>query len=554
MALLSPIWLVAVLPWIAVMLWLFRGRRPRVPVPYLPLWHGPAPVPHPRRKLQTIPFAAAMALLAALLAILAAARPEVRGLGPRDGSRLVLVVDRGMSMSARTAGGPRFEERTRALLAEIARRDPSQAIDLVPIPGDGVIQTTAAECLARVAAWSPTARDTRRSVEEVVGAHLAASNTTVFAVTDHGLPARDRLVRIGRDTRVSDVGIAAVAARDQPTPQVMVRVLNQSQLSHGMVEVSTDQGPIRQSIDLPSPGETRDYFVTAQRLGTVISVRLIGQDDLTADDQAWLVREGSSPRVEVRAQVSPELERLIGAYSRARPAAGDSTRVPLVGSAAELPAEGPAVVIDAAERERSPGTVQVVAHPVTAHVSFEGLAMRVGGEPPARWAPLVRVGSRIAVAVRPDGPRQVWVGFDAPGWPTEPDYVVFWTNVFDWAGGTGAGATFAAHPLDEWSPEWKPVEPAGMVPGDVPELYRRADGTLRSFNAPAVAFEPPMGGDDWRARASALTSGRSPLGLSLVLLALAAAALAVAAATWKRAARPSRLPELAAPARAPGAA
>src|SRR5690348_4364178 len=99
---LSPIWLVALVPWAVVALWLFQGRRPPVGIPYLRLWHGPVPLRHPKRKLRTIPIAVATALLATLLAILAAAKPAIRSLRSSDETPLVLIIDRGLSMSART--------------------------------------------------------------------------------------------------------------------------------------------------------------------------------------------------------------------------------------------------------------------------------------------------------------------------------------------------------------------------------------------------------------------------------------------------------------------
>ncbi|HSU66812.1 MAG TPA: hypothetical protein VLJ39_08075, partial [Tepidisphaeraceae bacterium] len=273
------------------------------------------------------------------------------------------------------------------------------------------------------------------------------------------------------------------------------------------------------------------------------SCRLDVSDDLPADDRAWLVREGSSPKVEPHASLSAELARVAEVYQRSRPAGEGSARLMLVRETAQLPARERGVIAAAGNETIAPKPVRVEPHRVTAHVNWDALPgpLRIAGDPPAGWSPLVSVAGRVLVAARPEEPRQVWVGFDAPEWARTTDFVIFWTNVFDWAG--GGGASFVAHPLSEWSPEWTPVEPIPAPAGMWPGLYRRSDGALRAFAAPGVKMSSPVR-TDWASRLSAVPVTVGRLDLSGVLLALAVGCVALSAGVWRRARQAARIPEI----------
>src|SRR5688500_14889144 len=94
----SPLWLLALLPWTAVVAYLLWGRRRRVDVPFMALWpaEGDDAV-RVRRRVMPPPLALALAILAMLLAILAAGRPGVPVERPRE--PLTVVIDRGWSVS-----------------------------------------------------------------------------------------------------------------------------------------------------------------------------------------------------------------------------------------------------------------------------------------------------------------------------------------------------------------------------------------------------------------------------------------------------------------------
>ena len=536
MLLLSPIWLVGLFPLAALAVWVLWGRRTRIEVPFLPLWQGPVEGPRAKRSLQPPPIAVTLALLAILLTVVAASRPAMNS--ARDSrTPLTIVVDRGLRMSGRGHEQLRFREVGRSVSDELVRHfGPATPVRLVVVPGPDPIHSELRSWLSELNRFAPTASDTRGTFGPVVTEELGAAPGPVIAITDQPLVGSDgRLVAVAPETPAEDVAITTLAARDQPAGQVMVRVRNQSGQASAVLVVSTGEHTVQRTIDLPAGGGERDYFIDLPSLGPTVMAQLKVRDDVEANNAAWLVREGSYPRIEPHAALPPELRRLIEAYQTARPATDTSVRVAVVSDIAQLPREEPAVVV-AAERKRVPAGVPVqrTDHPIAEHVNWDQLRapVCVGGTPPEGWSPVVSSGPRVLIAASPDPLRQVWVGFDAPRWATTPDYVIFWTNVFDWMG--GGGQRFAGRALAEWAPEWKPTGRLAGQAGAWPGLYRRSDGALRAFNAPDIAIAlPPQ--TDWRARLAALVrrhEGR--FDLTPWLLILSAGCLTGSAATWRR--------------------
>ena len=98
MTFVSPLWLLALIPWAGVALWLLTGRNPRVAVPFIELWRDQDT---PRRRaefrFQRPPIALACLLIAMLLALVAAAKPVLmRGVVP-----VHVLIDHGVTMSGR---------------------------------------------------------------------------------------------------------------------------------------------------------------------------------------------------------------------------------------------------------------------------------------------------------------------------------------------------------------------------------------------------------------------------------------------------------------------
>ena len=74
----SPAWLLALIPWSAVAVWMLRGKRPRVAVPFIELWRGPVGAVRVTTSWAPPSVAVVAVLLAMLLAILAATGPKLR--------------------------------------------------------------------------------------------------------------------------------------------------------------------------------------------------------------------------------------------------------------------------------------------------------------------------------------------------------------------------------------------------------------------------------------------------------------------------------------------
>ena len=534
MILSSPIWLIALGPWLGVVAFLLWGRRRRVHVPFVRLWRGPIIGPRAKRSMEVPPVAVALALMAMLLGVLAAARPMVRGRAGAGGPPITIVIDRGLTMSARGSRDLRFREMAETVRLELARRFSEARVELMVLPGDRQAQTDLSGFVERATALPPTAVDTRRQVSQTVVEETTTAAGPLIVISDD--PSRasdDRVIQVAPQTSLRDVTLASVAASERPKPQVMVRIRNHSSRKAALLIISSGAQLTQKQLDLPAEGRAQNYFVDLPRLGPVVSAELRVEDDVAADKRAWLVREGGSAVMEPQVSLPVALRRMIDVYHRNRPASGASARVAIVRDASQLSGERPGIVLAATPSSIAGAAVQVVSHPVTRHVRWDALsrAVRAGTDPPPGWTPLVMLGGSPVVASGPPPVRRVWIGFDAPDWARTPDFVVFWTNVFDWCGGGVEG--FVAHRLDQWDAQWKPqdgpAESAGLWPG----LYRRSDGALRAFNAPDVPIPSPMS-SDWRSRLASISLPPGRRGLSMPLLVVALACLALAAMTWRR--------------------
>lgn len=533
MFLSSPIWLVALAPWIAVAAWMLWGRRRRVDVPFVRLWRGPIDGPRAKRNVQAPPLAIGLALCAALLAVLGASAPALRALRSRQGPALTVVLDRGLGMSSQGTRDLRYREAAEAARAELDRRFSNSAFEVVSVPGETVRGTDLRGLSALVKTLQPTAIDTRQGVRSIVAERLATTLTPIIVISDTPIPIEsERVIQVVPSTLVHDTGIVFLAARDHPKPQVMVRVRNESSQKQCAIVVSSGSATIERQLDLPEPHADRDYFIDLPRFDAVISAELKLRDDVSADKQAWLVREGSPARIEARGPLPPALRRMIEVYQRARPPSDGSAHLAIVQDISQAPAATPAVIVPPLTNSSIPAPDRIAHHPITEHVRWNELSgtVQLAGDPPPGWTTVVAAGGKVLVAVSPHLPNQVWVGFDSPEWAETADYVIFWTNIFDWTG--GGDASFAAHGLEQWTPEWKSTVPIDAPPGLWPGLYRRSDGAMRAFNAPAIPPGPPIH-SDWRAKLANLRRVPAGMELSAPLLIAAIACLVLSAASWQ---------------------
>jgi hypothetical protein len=541
MTFVTPLWLLGLVPLAAVVVYMLLGRRQQQAVPFLDLWRGPVKGPRPKRQLALPPATVALAILAMLLAVVGAAGPGAWDEGA--GAQVTVILDRGATMSA----GSRYVDTARAVDAELSRLRVRSPVFLHVVPGAPQVPELG-QWVERAMLFPPTALDTTSAVNQSVVNWLRDSNGPVVMLTDRPLSVTDeRVVHVAPAAAVRNVGVTLVAAREEPVAQVMVRVRNDADAGRTELRVTSADRETVRPIDLPPRGETRDYFVDVETLGDAIRVRVTGGDDFSADDAAWLAREGSRGRIEPRAALPAELRRMVDVYSLSRPPAGDAAPVALVREASALPAQSAGVVAAEAREAAAASAVEVRPHPVTwnSRWSFRE-PVRLAPPPPQDWTPLVTIGGRTAIAARETPARQVWVGIESDEWSRTADYVVFWANVFDWVG--GGDLRFAAHAAAALGAGWRAVEqpdvpgvrtsPAAVEEyGLWPGLYERPeDGLRRAVNAGEVRF-PQTGGGDWRRRLSEVVTRHArraarPLAPATFLAATACAA--AAALLWQR--------------------
>ncbi len=543
MAFLSPLFLLGLIAWGAISVWLLWGRRQRTDVPFLEFWREAAEETHARRRMKVPPIAVALAIAAMLLAILAASRPVMLGVGTSRGPRITVIVDRGITMSATENQTIRF--RAAASAAQIALIDLGynfETVDFLTVPGETTPRVLWSDWTPAVASLAPTALETSEALQSAIAARLSAGDGTILVISDQDLHRHDpRLIQIAPDHAADDVGISAIAARTTPRAQVMVRVRNQSsQISAPLIVRSGDESQTRQ-IDLPPRGEERDYFIDLPQLNDTVEAMLDVHDDISADNHAWLVRERNWPRIVASQGVSPELRRMIAVYESRHAPSGVSQALSIVNRLEDLPQTGPAIIDAAATAAPGATAVQTVDHPITRHIHWDVLAptLLCNTDAPYGWLPLVSVGGHTIVAAR-DGPaRQVWVGFGGSQWPASAEFVIFWANVFDWAG--QGGERFVSHDLQELTPQWHLAETGSSAAWGQPGIYENGR-RLVAFNAPAPDLTPPPQ-TNWRAALFAWSreTGRGiPFGPFALLLALGC--LAASAMTWRRSRRSGLTP------------
>lgn len=537
----APIWLVAVLPWIALVAYLLWGRRKRVDVPFLALWKEDITRPQKRRAMERPPLALAMALLALLLMILAAARP---GLKRAAGPPMTVIVDRGMSMSAGYPGAPRFAQLARAVNDAILAEFGQGPMNLLTVPPLDPIATDRAAWPRLAGQFPPTAIDTRVELAKAISHALTQTVGPVIVLSDQPLVIdHERLIRIAPATQPANSGIVHVAAREHPFAQILVRVRG-SGVGKIVVESASGEAP-EKALDRSEQitalgGEEADLFLPLPRGGSVISVRLEPEDSLPFDNRAWLVREPIHPRIEARTALPPAVQRIIEQYTKLRPPGEGSVRVGVwaVEPGKPLPME-PGVMLALAGplplQARPAARLTAAEHPIAANIGqWEealGPVTVVPPPPGADWKPVLQSPEGVLIAAR-DNPRQVWVGFTSETFASSLQFVMLWSNMLGWL--SPGDGEFAWHAVETLEAGWEPLV-AGSRSRQLPGLYRRSDGAIRAANTLGIAI-PPASPDDWRGRLAELAARSGPADgrvlLSGPLMLLALACLGVSALTW----------------------
>jgi len=443
----SPIWLALLLPpWAAVAVWLMWSRRgARTDVPFLALWRGgDENTPRERREFRVPPRAVVAAMAAAGLAIVAAGRPGVGWTSPLDGPHITIILDRGLTMSV----GARRAEVVDAAANALNEAFGLGPTDFVPVPDGSVSHTDRSDWPGPAREIPPTQERTAEAVRVAVQQALAKTSGPVVVLTDHAVPDSPRIVQIAPTKPIENVAITQFAVRESPAPQAMVTVANFSTHERATLRVrSGERAAVERQIDLPrTAGGEAKFFLDLPSLDAAAVAEIEVADDIAIDNVAHAKRQRNSPAIELRAPgAAAEVRRVVDAYSKARAAGEGSGTIAVVAEDA-VPSDVPVAILATTSSSSGSrggggsgaGAVTVAAHPVSAGVDWDDAKPQAAGMPPGQgWRAVVSVGDRPAVAVRESPHRQVWIGMDAPDFARTPDFVIFWTNIFDWLAGTG---------------------------------------------------------------------------------------------------------------------
>ncbi len=469
----APIWLLLLIPWTGALVWALVGRVEFARVPAVFLWDRSNVELSRQRQIRKPPAWVMWMLAAALAGILSAS-----GFGlwsPRGGRRALVVVDCGLTMSAK------------GRVADAVSPARFVGVRALCVPGD-VIENESGLPIERLRF---TAAPTRDLLSLAVRKTLAENAGTIYVVTDQAIDVVDaRLVLLRPTKALENVGIESFAVSERPPqPQAMVRVYNGSAQTSARLIVDR----VEQAIELPPRGARRDYFVDLSAVGSAASAQVIVPDDLPADNAAWVVQQRAWPRIEARTGVSAAMQRMIEVYARQRPAASTSRTVAVVEGFFNLPDKTPAVAIAPAGGGQALDATTPVRlefdHPLSRGVDWPKLVTGSRGHsgPGEGWQTIVSQAERVLVATRDagDGVRQVWVGIDAPDFALRPDFVVFFANIFDWLGeSTGAyGSTHAG----SLAREFRALAVSDPTLDASPGLYKRStDGELAATTTVAA--------------------------------------------------------------------
>lgn len=526
----SPIWLIGLVPWGALVVWVLLGRLEKAGVPFLGLWQAQNPnARRPRRYLERPPSAVAAMLLAILLGILAAAGPGIQ-FGQIESPRVTIIVDRGLTMSATAGRETRF-----AAAAEMVQEAlPNATVELLAVPEE---QTAGGDWLARARKMNRTAVVDPVAVELVCRRALAESGDLVVVLSDGELNLHDpRLIQVAPESSLSNVGIESLAVRAEPAAQAMVRVFNQSRLTSAELIVGADGKTVwSQQVDLPDEGQSKDYFVDLNSSPGVVDAQLHCADEMDLNHRAWVVRRSAWPSVEARSALPPELARMIEVYGRDRPATAQSVKIAVIGASGRIPGDMPtAIVVDSQNGSRrlaENDAIVVADGPLKiAGVDWSKVLAEASVSRPAGtdWRPIVSAGSVAVVAVRNDPVKQVWIGINSADFAKRADYVVFWSEIFQWLG--GGGPAYESDGVELLAGRWTRVEPdeSATEPGLLAGLYRSPEGSLRGVNASCPKL-PEAAIGDWQAALRRTSRGKSARGVDGEMLVAALALVLFAA-------------------------
>jgi hypothetical protein len=259
----------------------------------------------------------------------------------------------------------------------------------------------------------------------------------------------------------SDVRIESLAVRTVPTTQAMIRLLNESNLASAKLTVRAGSAVVTEDVDLPGREQSRNYFVDVPVAASTIDAEVLSGK---IDHHLQTAQQVASPIVEARGPLPPELSRIIEVYSRHRAPGEESKHIEVITASANVISDEPAAVLmNPRSGVREPSSIRpLIVHdsPLTRSVDWDRVLLGANMESPPSgdWQPIVSSAGVVAVACREEPVKQVWVGFNSEEFGHQADFVIFWSNVFNWLGDGGE--------------DYHAVAPAALVTGLFPVAAR----------------------------------------------------------------------------------
>jgi hypothetical protein len=506
----SPIYLLGLIPWAAIVIYTLIGRRTVALVPFVDLWRNLAVPASSQKSLRLPPIAVMALLMAAFIAILTAAGPEIGATS--SAQPLIIIADRGITMSA----NERISKLANSIAPEILHLIGPGPMTVCVVPGDQEIPADRGSWPNLLSDFGPTAADSSDSLALAVRKAMSNPMAVVLLLSDRKINASgSRLVQIAPAEKLTNVAIADLQVRAAPSPQAMVRLLNESPLNDTNLTVS-GANPIR--VALPPAGTSRNFFVDLPSASQTVEASISPGGDIAADDHAWTIRHFIGPMLSVHVSLPPELQRMVEVYQRHRPHGSDSQQVSIINIQQAFPASPAAAIIAETTPTVSIRTekIESKSSPITDGIDWNAAlndAQAATSPPPADFQPILSADGHVLIAIQSVPVRQVWIGFRSTAWATTPDFVIWWTKVFDWLGNR----------TDRY--ESKTI---GANETRMPGIY--PDGAL---NAPAVFLDQPDT-SGWQSRLENLAANQQTSGRDLRgWFALAAiACLLFAAIKW----------------------
>jgi hypothetical protein len=252
----------------------------------------------------------------------------------------------------------------------------------------------------------------------------------------------------------SDVRMEMLAVRTSPSTQAMVRVVNESDLDSAKLTVRDGGEVFSEYVNLPGRDRARNYFVDLPKAAATVDAEISTDAASGIDHHLQAIRSAAWPIVEGRGALPPELGRMVEVYGRNRRSGEGSKHIAVVAGSENLASDEPtAFVMNSESGGSSLAAIQpllVRDSPLTRTVDWNrALAgAKVESPPAGEWQPIVSAEGMAAVAVREEPVKEVWVGFDSAEFAHQADFVIFWSNAFDWLGdgGDSYGTAAAAAP------------------------------------------------------------------------------------------------------------